>query len=404
MLKRLAAPGLDGVTWDQYKEDLEERLEALHERIQRGTYRAMPSRRVFIAKPDGRTRPLGIASLEDKIVQHAVSRLLSAIYEEDFLGFSYGFRPGRGQHDALDALFVGLTRKKVNWVLDADIMGFFDAISHEWMLKFIEHRVADRRIIRLVRKWLRAGVSEAGKWSTTKVGTPQGAVISPLLANIYLHYVLDQWVQHWRKTEAKGEVIVVRYADDFVVGFQHRRDAEEFLMALKLRLGKFELAIHPEKTRLIEFGRFAAENRRKRGEGKPETFDFLGFSHICSVTKGSKWFHIRRKTAKKRLRAALVKVKTVIRARMHDPVGEVGGWLQQVVSGYYRYHAISGNCKALNTFRLEITRYWLKTLRRRSQKRRINWERFSPIVKKWIPTPTILHPYPNVRFYAKHPR
>jgi len=330
--------------------------------------------------------------------------VLSVIYEEDFLGFSYGFRPGRGQHDALDALFVSLTRKKVNWVLDADIKGFFDAISHEWMVKFVEHRIADPRIISLVRKWLRAGVSEDGKWSETRVGTPPGAVISPLLANVYLHYVLDQWVHHWRRSKADGGVTIVRYADDFVIGFQHRRDAHKFLAALKLRLEKFCLALNTEKSRLLEFGRFAAENRRERGEGKPETFDFLGFTHICTVTRNCGRFHVMRKTMKKRLRATLAKVKEILRARMHDPIGKVGAWLKRVVYGYYKYHAISGNMKAMNTLQMEITRYWLKALRRRGQKRRINWQKFGPIVRKWIPAPKVYHPYPNVRFYAKHPR
>ncbi len=403
-LKHRAAPGIDGVTWKAYRKDLTNRLQDLHQRVHSGTYRAMPSRRAYISKADGRKRPLGIAALEDKIVQHAVGQVMSAIYEEDFLGFSYGFRPGRGCHDALDALYVALTRKKVNWVLDADIQGFFDAISHEWMLRFIEHRIADNRILRLVRKWLRAGVSEDGEWSRTTVGTPQGAVISPLLGNVYLHYALDLWVNHWRRKQASGDVIIVRYADDFVVGFQHRHDADRFQTALKQRLRKFGLALQPAKTRLIEFGRFAAENRRKRGQGKPETFDFLGFTHICTVTRISRRFHVRRITVKKRLRAALAKVKAELRIRMHDPIGKVGVWLRTVINGYDRYHAISGNFKTLNTFRNEITRYWLKVLRRRGQKRRINWERFRPIVKAWIPMPKILHPYPNQRFYAKHPR
>lgn len=359
---------------------------------------------MHIPKPDGRKRPLGIAALEDKIVQHAVGQVLSAIYEEDFLGFSYGFRPGHGQHDALDALFVGLTRKKVNWVLDADIQGFFDAIAHKWMLPLIEHRIADPRILHLVRKWLRAGVSEDGQWSKTEVGTPQGAVISPILANIYLHHVLDLWVHHWRKKRADGDVMIVRYADDFIIGFQHRREAERFLADLKQRLEKFGLALHPEKTRLIEFGRFAANNRQKRGKGKPETFDFLGFTHICTVTRTGGWFHVWRKTTKKRLRATLARIKAVLRACMHEPIGAVGAWLRKAVWGYYLYHATPGNLKAMNTFREEIMWYWLKVLRRRGQTQCINWERFGPIVKKWIPTPRVLHPYPNVRFYAKHPR
>jgi group II intron reverse transcriptase/maturase len=403
-LKRQAAPGVDGMTWDQYQERLEERLEDLHRRVHIGKYRAHPSRRVYIPKPDGRKRPLGIAALEDKIVQHAVGKVLSVIYEEDFLGFSYGFRPGRGQHDALDALAIGLGRRKVNWVLDADIQGFFDAIDHKWMLRFVGHRIADLRILRLVRKWLRAGVSEGGEWSRTEVGTPQGAVISPLLANIYLHYVLDQWAHSWRQKHAGGDVIIVRYADDFVMGFQYRHEADHFLSALKARLERFGLVLNLDKTRLLEFGRFAAENRRKRGKGKPETFDFLGFTHICAKTKDEKYFHIRRKTAKKRLCAALAKVKAALRRRMHDPVSEVGEWLQRVVRGYYQYHAIPGNWGALRTFREEVIRSWLRALRRRSQKRRMNWKHFSPIAQRWIPVPALAHPHPNLRFDAKHPR
>jgi group II intron reverse transcriptase/maturase len=403
-MKREAAPGIDGVTWHAYKENLGKNLINLHRRVHIGSYREIPSRRAYIRKPDGRMRPLGIAALEDKIVQHAVGQVISAIYEEDFLGFSYGFRPGRGQHDALDALFVALTRRKVNWVLDADIQGFFDAISHEWMLRFVEHRIADPRILRLVRKWLRSGVSEDGEWSRTTVGTPQGAVISPLLGNIYLHYALDQWAHHWRQKHALGEMIIVRYADDFVVGFQHHRDAESFLAALKQRLERFCLSLQMEKTRLIEFGRFAAINRRKRGLGKPETFDFLGFTHICTVTRIRKRFHVWRKTVKKRMRATLARIKAVLRFRLHDPIGEVGAWLRRVILGYFRYHAIPGNGKALNTFLKEVTRYWLMVLRRRGQKRRMNWKRFKPIVKAWIPTPRVLHPHPNQRFYAKHPR
>jgi group II intron reverse transcriptase/maturase len=392
------------VTWEQYEEGLGEKIEDLHARVYDGTYRAQPSKRVYIPKPDGRMRPLGIAALEDKIVQHAVGKVLSVIYEEDFLGFSYGFRPGRGQHDALDALAVGLGRKKVNWVLDADIRGFFDTISHEWIVRFIEHRVADQRIIRLVRKWLRAGVSEEGKWSETEVGTPQGAVISPLLANIYLHYVLDQWAHRWREKYASGDVIIVRYADDFVVGFQRRHEAEQFLAGLHARLEQFGLALNLDKTRLIEFGRFAGDNRRKRGQGKPETFESLGFAHYCARTRIGGWFHLGRKTAKKRLRATLARVKTALRRRMHDPIPEVGEWLQRVVMGYYQYHAIPGNWDALNTFRREITRYWLATLRRRGQKRRMNWKKFSPIAQRWLPKPALTHPHPNVRFDAKHPR
>ncbi len=403
-LKRQASPGVDGLTCAEYEKGLNDRLEALHAKVHSGAYRAQPSKRIYIPKPDGRKRPIGIAALEDKIVQNAVGVVLSAIYEEDFLGFSYGFRPERGAHDALDALNVGVEQRKVNWVLDADIQGFFDTISHEWMLRFLEHRIVDPRILRLVRKWLRAGISEDGAWSRTEVGTPQGAVISPLLANIYLHYVLDEWAHYWRRKYATGDVIIVRYADDFVLGFQHRHEAKRFLIELKARLNQFGLAIHPEKTRLIEFGRFAADNRRKREQPKPETFDFLGFTHMCGKTRIRKWFIVRRKTIKKRLRAALKRIKALLRGRMHDPVHEVGEWLQRVVLGYYRYHAVPGNHDAMRAFREDIIRYWYKVLRRRGQKRRITWKTFGPIVKCWIPTPRVMHPHPNERFYAKHPR
>src|SRR5437763_1950112 len=288
-LKRDAAPGVDGVTWTEYETGLGERLKDLHSRVHRGTYRAQPSRRTYIPKADGRQRPLGIAALEDKIVQQAVATVLNEIYEEDFLGFSYGFRPGRKQHDALDALWVGLKRRRVNWVLDLDVRGFFDNVSHEWLVKFLEHRIADRRMVRLIQKWLKAGVSEEGEWSETTVGTPQGAVVSPLLANIYLHYVFDLWVSQWRRTRAKGDMIVVRYADDAVLGFEDRAEAEVFLEQLRERMRKFGLELHPEKTRLIEFGRYAEEHRERRGEGRPETFDWRGCTHVCGKTWKGKW-------------------------------------------------------------------------------------------------------------------
>ncbi len=342
-LKRDAAPGVDGVTWQEYETDLDEKLADLHRRVHRGTYRAQPSKRAYIPKGDGQQRPLGIAALEDKIVQHAVVTVLNQIYEEDFQGFSYGFRPGRSQHQALDALWVGIMRKKVNWILDADIRGFFDNLSHEWMVKFIEHRVADRRILRLIRKWLRAGISEEGEWSKTEVGVPQGSVASPLLSNIYLHYVFDLWVRHWRKHHATGEVIVVRYADDAVVGFEHRTDAERFLAEWKDRVQKFGLELHPDKTRLIEFGRHAAEHRKQRGEGKPEVFNFLGFTHLCGKTRKTGQFIVKRKTIPKRLSAKLSELKGELRRRWHQPVVEVGAWLRSVVQGYFNYHAVPGN-------------------------------------------------------------
>src|SRR5215831_637946 len=356
-LKPKAAPGVDGVTWEEYETGLEDRLVDLHNRVHRGTYRAQPSGRVYIPKADGRQRPLGIAALEDKIVQQAVVTILNQIYEVDFKGFSYGFRPGRSPHQALDALTVGIQRKRVNWVLDADIRGFFDNLSHEWMLKFVEHRVADHRILRLIQKWLKAGVSEDGQWSETKVGTPQGAVVSPLLANVYLHYVFDLWVEAWRKKVASGDVIVVRYADDLVVGFERRTDAEQFLEEFRERLAKFGLELHPDKTRLIEFGRFAARSRQKRGEGKPETFTFLGLTHYCGqLTTGP--FIVWRITAKKRMVAKLKAIRAELRLRKHHRTTEVGVWLRKVVLGYYQYHAVPGNTGQLRVFMYRVRWLW----------------------------------------------
>jgi RNA-directed DNA polymerase len=403
-LKRSAAPGVDGLTWREYGRDWEARLADLHERVHRGTYRAQPSKRAWIPKADGRQRPLGIAALEDKIVQQAVKTVLEQIYEEDFLGFSYGFRPGRSCHNALDALWVGITQRKVSWVLDADIRGFFDAIDHEWLIKFLQHRIADRRILRLVRKWLQAGVSEDGQWSRTTVGTPQGSVISPMLANVFLHYVFDLWVHQWRKRRARGEVIVVRYADDFVMGFQHRDDAERCLRELRKRFAEFGLELHPEKTRLVEFGRFAVERREKRGAGKPETFDFLGFTHACGTTrKGA--FTIKRKSIAKRLRAKLRAVKAQLVRCMHRPVVELGKWLWSVVQGWMNYHAVPGNIRSLDQFRTQIARHWLHVLRRRSQKGRTwTWKRAHGLFDRWLPKPKILHPYPNERLIVTNPR
>jgi group II intron reverse transcriptase/maturase len=403
-LKRDAAPGVDGVTWKEYETDLDEKLVDLHSRIHRGTYRAQPSKRAYIPKADGRQRPLGIAALEDKIVQQAVVTVLNQIYEEDFLGFSYGFRPGRSQHDALDAIWVGIMRKKVSWILDADVRGFFDNLSHEWMVKFIEHRVADQRILRLIQKWLRAGVSEEGKWSKTEVGTPQGAVASPLLANIYLHYAFDLWVKHWRKHQAAGDVIVVRYADDIVAGFENRADAERFLQEWKERLQKFGLELHPDKTRLIEFGRHAAESRKQRDEGKPEVFNFLGFTHMCGKTRKTGRFIVKRRTIRKRLSAKLGELKEELRRRWHQPVADVGKWLKSVVQGYFNYHAVPGNMDSLNSFRAQVIWRWYRALRRRSQRDRMTWERFWPLVDRWIPSAKILHPHPNLRFDARYPR
>lgn len=402
-LKKTAAVGVDGITWREYEQNLESNIRDLHRRVHRGAYRAKPSRRVWIPKPDGRQRPLGVASLEDKIVQQAMLWVLQAIYEQDFLGFSYGFRPGRSCHQALDALSVGLTNRKVSWVLDADIEGFFDTIDHEWLIKFLEHRVGDQRMLRLIRKWLRAGVSEEGEWSETCVGTPQGAVISPLLANVFLHYVLDLWIEWRRKSQCRGDVTIVRYADDFVIGFQHRHEAEACLEAFQERLAKFGLKLHPAKTRLIEFGRFASERRAKRGEGRPETFDFLGFTHMCDETKSHGWFTIRRYTVAKRMRATLAAIKQRLRVRMHRPMGETARWLRSVVQGWLNYHAVPGNSFRLDQFVTEVLKLWLHALRRRSQNGRAkwNWRRMQRMARRHLPRPRILHPYPNVRFHAR---
>lgn len=402
-LKRDAAPGVDGVTWRDYGEDLEQKLQDLHGRIHRGAYRAQPSRRRFIPKPDGRQRPLGIAALEDKIVQRALTEVLNAIYEEDFLGFSYGFRPGRSQHDALDALAVGIEQARVNWVLDADIAGFFDAVSHDWLIRFVEHRIGDRRAIRLIRKWLKAGVMEDGVETPSEVGTPQGAVISPLLANIYLHYVFDLWAHRWRRRHAQGKVILVRYADDIVAGFEHKADAERFLADLHQRLAGFALALHPDKTRLIEFGRFAAANRERRGLGKPETFNFLGFTHICGRSRKGH-FQLRRKSRRDRMQTKLRALKAELRRRRHGTIPDQGRWLKQVVTGWYNYHAVPTNGSALGAFREHVSELWMRTLRRRSQKDRTSWPQMRRIVSQWLPSPRILHPWPNRRFAVTHPR
>jgi RNA-directed DNA polymerase len=403
-LRKQAAPGIDDVTWAQYALDLERRIVDLHERIHRGTYRAQPSKRTWIPKLDGRLRPVGIAAVEDKVVQQAVRTILECIYEEDFLGFNYGFRPRRSCHQALDALYVGITRKNVNWILDADIRGFFDNISHEWLMKFLEHRIADRRLLRLLKKWLRAGVSEDGEWSPSTVGTPQGAVISPLYANVFLHYVLDQWVEAWRKHHAVGEVIIVRYADDFVIGFRQESDAKRCLAALRDRMAKFGLELHPEKTRLIEFGRYAAARRSKRGEGPPETFGFLGFTHISGKTrKGG--FAIQRISSAKKLHSKLQELKAELRGMLHLDLAQVGSWLTSVFRGWCHYHAIPGNSARLHQCRTALQKIWLHLLRRRSQRgRRMTWQKFSRLSKRWLPTPKILHPYPDVRFGRLHPR
>lgn len=404
-LSRNAAPGVDDLTWREYGEGLSARIADLHSRVQGGRYRAQPSKRIYIPKADGRMRPIGIAALEDKIVQHAAAQVLSAIWEADFAGFSHGFRPGRKQHDALDALYVALTKRKVNWVLDADIRGFFDNLDHDWLMKFVAHRVADERMLSLIRRWLRAGVSEEGEWAETIKGTPQGAVISPILANIYLHYVLDLWIKQWRQTKARGEVYIVRYADDFVMGFQHCDDAKRLLVHLRERLAKFGLELHPEKTRLIQFGRFAAQDRERDGLPKPETFNFLGFTHYCGKTRQGR-FTVGRLTMSKRLQAKAKEVRETLMRMRHRSVKEMGMWLRSVLRGYFRYHAVPGNIHALDAFRTLTARAWLAALRRRSQRARrtLAWDRVQKLYATWLPQPKILHPYPTQRLVVNDPR
>ena len=397
-LKRDAAFGIDKMTWQEYGKGLNDRIEKLHEEVQKGSYRAKPSKRVWIPKPDGRQRPIGISALEDKVVQKALTWVIQSIYEEDFLGFSYGGRPKNSPHNALDAIYVAITQKKVSWVLDADIKSFYDAVDHGWMMKFLEHRITDKRILRLIKKFLRAGVSEDGEWSRTVAGTPQGAVISPVLANIYLHYILDLWVNDWRKKNAKGEVYIVRYVDDWVMGFQHKSDAEQFKKELAERLQSFELELHESKTRLMEFGRFAIDSRIARGEGKPETFDFLGFTHICAKTRKNQLFSLRRKTIGKRLRSKAKEIRRALMRKRHRPVPETGRWLKSVIQGHNNYYGVPGNSGAISAFRTLVRRSWLYALRRRSQKgRKLTWERMGKLFATWLPAARIRHPYPNQR-------
>ena len=398
-----AAAGIDGLTWKEYDANLERNLEELHTRLHRGAYRALPSRRVYIPKPDGRQRPLAVAALEDKIVQSATVAVLNAIYEETSSGSRTDFRPGRGTHDALDALCVGINSRKVNFTLDADIQSFFDTVSHDWLIRFVEHRIGDPRINRLIRKWLKAGVLEDGVVTDSDKGTGQGSVISPLLANIYLNYVIDLWAERWRRCEATGDMIIVRYADDIIVGFEHETDARRFLDAMRERLERFALSLHPDKTRLIEFGRYAADRRDRRGLGKPESFSFLGFTFICGKSRQGT-FQLKRKTRRDRMRAKLRAIKHEMRRRMHQPIPFQGKWLQQIVSGYFNYHAVPTNSRALHAFRHSVAKIWQRSLRRRSQKHSMSWERFTQLANDWLPQPRILHPWPERRFAVKHPR
>ena len=403
-LRKDASAGIDGVTYEQYETNVEENVRQLHKRLKEGKYQAQPLRRVYIPKEDGKQRPISIPTLEDKVAQKAVVDLLNAIYEQDFLDCSYGFRPKRSAHQALQALWVQTTKVAGGWVIEVDARKFFDTMDHGWMMRFLEHRIGDRRIHRLMRKWLRAGVSEDGTWTKTEVGTPQGAVISPLLANVYLHYVFDLWVRRWRRRSATGDMMVVRYADDIVLGFEYRADAERFLDEWRDRMRSFGLDLHPDKTRLIEFGRHAARNRKQRGERKPETFDFLGFTHLCGKTSKRGHFMVLRKTVGKRIRAKLQQIKQLLLARKHDPVQQTGEWLRTVVQGYFNYHAVPGNGRRMGKFREQVARYWRLALRRRSQKSRMTWDRFRPLAQRWIPVQRVLHPFPRERFDAIHPR
>ncbi len=398
-LKRDAAPGVDGETWRHYGQELKGNLDDLSGRLKRGAYRAKPVKRVYIPKSDGRQRPLGVTTLEDKIVQRATTTVLNAIYETDFLGFSYGFRPGRSPHDALKALNAAVMTKKVSWVLDADIRGYFDAIDHEWLIKFIEHRIVDKRVLRHIKKWLNAGVLEEGVKVVNEEGVPQGGSISPLLANVYLHYAFDMWAHHFRQTRATGDMIIVRFCDDFVVGFQYRQDAEQFKEALVERFQKFNLELHADKTRLIEFGRFAEQNRKRKGLGKPKTFDFLGFTHICGRTRKGKYVVLRH-TKKKGLQKKLTELGKELQRRLHRPVPLVGKWLGSVLHGHYRYFGVPGNGRKLESFRYHLSQLWYKTLRRRSQRSKLTWERMNRLIERYLPKVRIMHPYPDLHLYV----
>src|SRR5437016_1424610 len=402
-LKRDAASGVDGLTWPTYEADLDRNLTDLHERVHRGAYRALPSRRTYIPKADGKQRPLAVAALEDKIVQRATAAVLNAIYEEDFFGFSYGFRPKRGQHDALDALVVGIKSRRVNFIFDADVASFFDSVSKDWLVRFMEHRIGDRRIIRLIQKWLKAGVLEDGVVTVSETGTGQGSVISPLPANVYLHYVFDLWAERWRRHEATGGMMIVRYADDIVIGFAHEVDARRFWDAMRKRFEEFALSLHPEKTRLIEFGRQSANRRERSGLGRPETFNFLGFTHICGRSRHGK-FLLKRKSRRDRMRGKLKEIKEEMRRRMHQPIPEQGRWLAQVVRGYFAYHAVPTNSATIGAFRHHVVDLWRCSLSRRSQRGGITWQRIKQIADDWLPKPKVLHPWPQQRFAVRYSR
>lgn len=394
-LRKDAASGVDEVTWKEYGEALDARVHDLQDRIHRGSYHPQPVRRVHIPKGTG-TRPLGIPTLEDKVVQQAARMVLEPIYEREFMGFSYGYRPGRSPHKALTAV-AELISRKTSWVLDADIRSFFDTIDHEWMKQFIEHRIGDKRMVRLLMKWLHAGVLEDGELHEVKAGTPQGGIISPLLANLYLHYVLDLWANQWRKRHARGEVYIVRYADDLVMGFQYEQDARAMREALATRFAKFGLELHPDKTRVIRFGRFALEGAKSEGRTRPETFDFLGFTHIASVARNGK-FLLKRRTSRKKRKAKLMLLREAIRERRHEPVRAQHKWLASVLQGHYRYYGVPTNSLALKQFREQVRVTWHRQLQHRSQ--RAAWSRvqLAKFEKHFpLPSPRIHHPWPNLR-------
>jgi len=397
-LNKKSAKGVDGESWKSYGSQIKKRIKSLHSRIHTMKYKPQPVKRIWIPKANGDKRPIGITTVEDKVVQQAMVWVLGAIYEADFLGFSYGFRPRRNQHQALDAVYVAITQKKVSWVLDADISRFFDTIKHEWLLKFMGHRIADKRMLALIERTIKAGVVEEGRYSKTEEGTPQGAVISPLLANIYLHYVLDLWANHWRKHHGRGECYIVRYADDTVFGFQYKVDGEKFKQALSERLTKFGLALNQDKTQLIEFGRFAIRNYKEKNKGKPDTFDFLGFTHICSTKWSDGKFKLLRKTIAKKMRLKLLEIKQALRKRINIDVYSQGKWLNKILIGHYNYYAVPDNSVALDRFKTAISRLWLKLLKRRSQKSTMNWKKLTKLIRYFLPSPKILHPYPNQRF------
>jgi group II intron reverse transcriptase/maturase len=394
-LKRSAAPGVDGETVANYEQELAQNLERLHAQIHSGRYRPQPVRRVYIPKADGGQRPLGVTALEDKIVQGSVAEVLSAIYEVDFLGFSYGFRPGRSPHQALAALHSAFMTQYVNWVLDADVRSFFDSVDHEWMLRMVAHRIADQRILRLIRGWLGAGVMEGQRWSETVQGTPQGSGISPLLANIFMHYALDLWVHQWRKRYARGIVIIVRYCDDFVMGFQYEADARRMLVDLKERLAKFKLALHEKKTRLIEFGKLVSELRRKRGARRCETFKFLGFTHYCAWSRDGR-FVVKRRTDHQRLTRKLKELRLEARRRMHTPIVLQYQWLCSVLRGHFAYFGLPSNLSRIHAFHQETQRLWYRALNRRSQ-HQLTWVRYARLLERFpLPIPRITHPRPVV--------